>query len=161
MGNIDVNEKCAAKTIYVAFGYPVSAAEKDRAKHIAKLDGISITGLAKPGARLSVGRAVPTNLPMEFDRKQLVVGDRVHMGRHPRGVSGGALLRFDSLHPRYSFNDDKLVGIITEYLPNAKVLVATNVVLFLELIRHHFPTLSAAIPRSESLRVNASRTEPH
>lgn len=75
----------------------------------------------------------------------------------PYGMSGGGVWNLTDFNQLPISFIPKLVGIGLEYHQDKKCLIALNMPIILEGIKHYFPQLKSLIPQSKYVKVNISK----
>lgn len=133
---------------YVAIGYPVSKTTVDVGRRHISNSQTHLSVIAVPEAAYSELRVTPrSHLLLHYDRDATkLFGKPPSRAVHPRGMSGGVVLR--------PFRDGSAIradvaGIVIEYRerPN-RLLIASRFAYLLESMRQHYPDLAPLLPLS-------------
>lgn len=133
---------------YVAIGYPVSQSKVHVGRRHISNSQTHLNVIGVPEAAYSELRVTPrSHLLLHYDRDAMKrFGKPPSLAVHPRGMSGGAVLR--------PFRDGSAIradvaGIVIEYRerPN-RLLIASRLVYVLESMRQRYPDLAPLLPVS-------------
>jgi len=140
---------------YLLIGHPVSRSE--HRKGVRELQAeCHVVVLFPAGAKLyeTVGAHPDVHLLLRYTRENVMqTGGAVGAGPHPRGMSGGAVLR---PRPRTSGNEAvilDLVAIGIEYHPQHHLVIGTRIGVLTSWMSERDPALAAKLPPSKRLKL--------
>jgi hypothetical protein len=160
MNQVDVDESGSSPGRYLAIGYPASRTTVRYSEGELKVSPFAIhTGRVSGQICTEVGVSPHSHLVLRYDRSNVAGPDELRrQGPLPFGMSGGGVWRIANVDPNPpGLADAKLVAIMTAYRPGDRLIMCTRIALLLEGIRLRHPELSAEIPKTAVIRLNARR----
>lgn len=134
-----------ATRLYCTIGYPVrrSRVRSAALSVAAPADSYAGVSVDDPAVFAHLGLSPNTHILISFDREKIISPHGVRVPTvKPYGKSGGGLWRFDSLvAPGIPALANPLVGILTEWRRDEKLMVATRIELYVAALNQRYPGL--------------------
>lgn len=142
--NIELDHEISFKSNYIIVGYPITKTKKNTKKRTIKSTPLKLSTKAYFGLKQyeKIGRDIKTNILLVFQRYKLYnfIHQRI-IAPKPTGISGCGLWH-------YTDGDLKLIGIMTEWVSEDAVMVATKIDILISMIRHKF---DSSLPQSKTI----------
>ena len=140
--NIELNHKLSASNNYIILGYPLTKTKKNTKKRTIKSTPLKLSTKAILDSRRykKINRNIKINILLDFRRYNLYNYLKQRMiAPKPTGISGCGLW--------YYINGNfKLIGMMTEWVSEEAVLVATKIDVLINMIRFRF---DSTLPKSK------------
>jgi hypothetical protein len=161
--DVDPNDIAAKKYLYLILGYPETKNRRmdyERLKAILK-PFIFASNTPEPAIYQQLNFPEESHILLNFDRKNITDKDhRVTIAPDPHGLSGGGIWRirdYSNVGSIAGPSNKKLVGIITEWKPEMKLIIGVRISCIIEGIRHQYPHLNDRLPPSNRISAHINR----
>lgn len=165
LSQVDVNEVPNASTtprsMYLILGYPSSQLHRHYRQPLITPHALRYTAVPEPDETYEgYGLAPYSHLLLSYHRKKARnASGQLLTPPGRRGLSGGAILRFDSLLAEPQ-SRNRLVAILVGRPPaNHNVVFGTRIAVAIEMIRSEYQSVVDALPASHLLKANIRRQQ--
>lgn len=150
--SVELNHRISSSNKYLVCGYPLTKSKKNKKKRTIKSIPLKLSTKAyiDPKRYERIQRDIKANIVLEYRRFKLYNFLKLRViAPKPTGISGGGLWCHVGA-------DLKLVGIMTEWISEEAVLVATKIDVLISMIRFRF---DQTLPESKTVNSKFEKNE--